>query len=39
VLPYPTRAEAVRRAAIAFYAPKLGSPWLRRLIGLMRALG
>jgi pyruvate/2-oxoglutarate dehydrogenase complex dihydrolipoamide dehydrogenase (E3) component len=39
VFPYPTRAEAARRAAIAFYAPKLDSPLLRRVIRLMRKLG
>ncbi len=39
VLPYPTRSEAARRAAIAFYAPKLDSPWVRRVIGFMRKLG
>ncbi len=26
VFPYPTRAEAARRAAVAYYAPKLDSP-------------
>jgi pyruvate/2-oxoglutarate dehydrogenase complex dihydrolipoamide dehydrogenase (E3) component len=39
VFPYPTRSEAARRAAIAFYAPKLNSPLLRRLIQLLRKLG
>jgi pyruvate/2-oxoglutarate dehydrogenase complex dihydrolipoamide dehydrogenase (E3) component len=39
VLPYPTRSEAARRAAIAFYAPKLASPWVRRLVRLLRKLG
>jgi pyruvate/2-oxoglutarate dehydrogenase complex dihydrolipoamide dehydrogenase (E3) component len=39
VFPYPTRAEAARRAAIAFYAPKLDSPLLRRLIRFLRRFG
>jgi pyruvate/2-oxoglutarate dehydrogenase complex dihydrolipoamide dehydrogenase (E3) component len=39
VLPYPTRSETARRAAIAFYAPKLDSPLLRRVIRLLRKLG
>lgn len=39
VYPYPTRAEISRRAAIAYFAPSLASPWLRRLIALLRHLG
>jgi hypothetical protein len=39
VFPYPTRAEALRRAAIAFYVPKLGLRWVQRLIVLLRNLG
>jgi pyruvate/2-oxoglutarate dehydrogenase complex dihydrolipoamide dehydrogenase (E3) component len=39
VFPYPTRSEAARRAAISFYAQKLDSPWLRRLIQLLRKFG
>jgi pyruvate/2-oxoglutarate dehydrogenase complex dihydrolipoamide dehydrogenase (E3) component len=39
VFPYPTRSEAARRAAISFYAQKLDSPWLKRLIQLLRKLG
>jgi len=39
VFPYPTRAEALRRAAISFYARKLDAPWLRRLASLLRRLG
>jgi len=39
VFPYPTRAEASRRAAISFYLPKLASPWLKRTIRLMRRFG
>jgi pyruvate/2-oxoglutarate dehydrogenase complex dihydrolipoamide dehydrogenase (E3) component len=39
VFPYPTRAEIARRAAIAFYAPKLNSPWVKRAIGFLRRFG
>lgn len=39
VMPYPTRSEAARRAAVQFYAPKLDSPWVRRVVGLLRKLG
>ncbi len=39
VFPYPTRSEAAQRAAIAFYAQKLDSPWLRRAIRLLRRFG
>jgi pyruvate/2-oxoglutarate dehydrogenase complex dihydrolipoamide dehydrogenase (E3) component len=39
VFPYPTRAEAARRAAIAFYAPKLDSPLIRRVIHFLRKFG
>jgi len=39
VFPYPTRSEAARRAAISFNAQKLDSPWLRRLVQVLRKLG
>ena len=39
VLPYPTRAAAGKRAAIDFFAPGLTSPWLRRIISLLRKFG
>jgi hypothetical protein len=39
VFPYPTLAEASRRAATAYYVPKLGSPWLKRVIRLLRKFG
>lgn len=39
VYPYPTRAEAGRRAAIAYFAPSLGSPWVRTLIAGLRRFG
>jgi pyruvate/2-oxoglutarate dehydrogenase complex dihydrolipoamide dehydrogenase (E3) component len=39
VFPYPTRAEAARRAAISFYGQKLDSPWLRRAIRFLRWFG
>lgn len=39
VFPYPTRSEAARRAALAFYAPKLDSPWLRWVARMLRKFG
>lgn len=38
VLPYPTLAEAGKRAAGDFYAPKLLSPFTKRLIGWLKHL-
>jgi pyruvate/2-oxoglutarate dehydrogenase complex dihydrolipoamide dehydrogenase (E3) component len=38
VLPYPTMAEAAKRAASDFYAPKLLSPMVKRLVGLLARL-
>ncbi|MFC7689499.1 hypothetical protein ACFQY5_07525 [Paeniroseomonas aquatica] len=38
VLPYPTLAEAAKRAAGAHYTPKLLSPFTKRLIGLLKRL-
>lgn len=39
IYPYPTRAEASRRAAISYFASSLASPWPRRLISVLRLLG
>jgi pyruvate/2-oxoglutarate dehydrogenase complex dihydrolipoamide dehydrogenase (E3) component len=39
VLPYPTLSELGKRAAIDFFAPGLTSPWVRRIIGLLRRFG
>ena len=39
VVPYPTLAEVGKRAAITYYTPSLASPWLRRLIVLLRRFG
>jgi pyruvate/2-oxoglutarate dehydrogenase complex dihydrolipoamide dehydrogenase (E3) component len=39
VLPYPTLSEAGRRAAVAFYTPKLRSPALQWTLKLLRKLG
>lgn len=39
VSPYPTLTEIGRRAAIEFYRPRLTSPWVRRIIALLRRLG
>ncbi len=38
VLPYPTLAEAAKRAAGEFYAPKILSGTTRRLVGLLKWL-
>ena len=39
VLPYPTLSEASRRAAITRYERSLRSPWLSRVLRLMRLFG
>lgn len=39
VSPYPTLTEIGRRAAIEFYRPRLTSPWVRRIIGVLRKFG
>lgn len=39
VAPYPTMAEAGKRAAITYFAPFARSPRLRKLIGLLRMFG
>jgi pyruvate/2-oxoglutarate dehydrogenase complex dihydrolipoamide dehydrogenase (E3) component len=39
VVPYPTFSEVSRRAAIDFFTPRLGRPWVRRLLALLRRLG
>jgi pyruvate/2-oxoglutarate dehydrogenase complex dihydrolipoamide dehydrogenase (E3) component len=38
ICPYPTRGEAGRRAALAYFAPLATKPWLRHVIGLMDRL-
>lgn len=38
VLPYPTLSETAKRAALTFYTPKLQSPWVKRIIRLLRLL-
>jgi pyruvate/2-oxoglutarate dehydrogenase complex dihydrolipoamide dehydrogenase (E3) component len=38
VLPYPTLAEAAKRAAGEFYTPKLLSNASKRLVGLLNRL-
>jgi pyruvate/2-oxoglutarate dehydrogenase complex dihydrolipoamide dehydrogenase (E3) component len=38
VLPYPTLAEAAKRAASDFYAPKFLSAAVKRLVGLLKHL-
>jgi pyruvate/2-oxoglutarate dehydrogenase complex dihydrolipoamide dehydrogenase (E3) component len=39
VFPYPTFAEATRRAAMSFYAPLASSPGLRRIVSFLRKFG
>ncbi|HZQ13428.1 MAG TPA: FAD-dependent oxidoreductase [Pseudolabrys sp.] len=39
VLPYPTLAEAGKRAALDFFTPSLTRPMLRRIIRWLRILG
>ena len=39
VAPYPTLTEIGKRAAINYYRPSLTSPWLRRIIALLRKFG
>ena len=39
VVPYPTLAEIGKRAAITYFTPSLTSPWVRRIIGLLRRFG
>ena len=39
VVPYPTRGEAGKRAAGAFYTPSLFSPRTRRLVRLLARFG
>ena len=37
--PYPTRSEISRRVALTSFAESLRSPWLGRILRLMRCLG
>jgi pyruvate/2-oxoglutarate dehydrogenase complex dihydrolipoamide dehydrogenase (E3) component len=39
ILPYPTLAEIGKRAAITYFTPTLTSPWVRRVINLLRRFG
>jgi pyruvate/2-oxoglutarate dehydrogenase complex dihydrolipoamide dehydrogenase (E3) component len=39
MLPYPTLGELSKRGAGQFYAPKLFSPWVRRLVACLRRFG
>lgn len=38
VLPYPTLAEAAKRAAADYYTPKLLSPLVKKVVGLLKHL-
>jgi len=39
ICPYPTLAEIGKRAAIGYFTPRLTSPWVRRIIALLRRFG
>ncbi|WP_109314365.1 dihydrolipoyl dehydrogenase family protein [Pseudovibrio ascidiaceicola] len=39
VLPYPTLNEAIRRAALTYYADAPKNPWVRRILALLRKFG
>jgi hypothetical protein len=39
VVPYPTLSEVGKRAAISYFTPSLTSPFVRRIIGLLRRFG
>jgi pyruvate/2-oxoglutarate dehydrogenase complex dihydrolipoamide dehydrogenase (E3) component len=39
IMPYPTRGEIGKRAAIDFFTPSLTSPLLRRIIAFLRLFG
>jgi pyruvate/2-oxoglutarate dehydrogenase complex dihydrolipoamide dehydrogenase (E3) component len=39
VVPYPTLAEIGKRAAITYFTPRLTSPWVRRILRLLRRFG
>lgn len=38
-MPYPTRSEASKRAALQSLVPRLRSPWLKRLVRVARIFG
>jgi pyruvate/2-oxoglutarate dehydrogenase complex dihydrolipoamide dehydrogenase (E3) component len=39
VLPYPTLGEIGKRAAVTYFALGATSPWVRRIIALLRQFG
>jgi len=39
VVPYPTYTEVGKRAAISFFAPRLTTPWVRRILAFLRRFG
>jgi pyruvate/2-oxoglutarate dehydrogenase complex dihydrolipoamide dehydrogenase (E3) component len=39
IVPYPTLNEVSKRAAVSFFLPSLTSPWVRRIISLLRWFG
>lgn len=38
VVPYPTLSEVNKRVAYGFFTPSLSSPWLRRIINILKKL-
>ena len=39
IMPYPTLSEIGKRAAVTYFTPGLTSPWVRRIITLLRRFG
>jgi pyruvate/2-oxoglutarate dehydrogenase complex dihydrolipoamide dehydrogenase (E3) component len=39
VMPYPTLSEIGKRTAVTYFTPGLTSPWVRRIITLLRRFG
>ena len=38
ILPYPTRAEAAKRAVVSFFAPRLFSARTKAIVGMLSRL-
>ena len=39
IMPYPTLSEIGKRAGVTYFTPSLTSPWVRRIITLLRRFG
>jgi pyruvate/2-oxoglutarate dehydrogenase complex dihydrolipoamide dehydrogenase (E3) component len=39
IMPYPTLSEIGKRAAVTYFTPGLTSPWVRRILSLLRRFG